>query len=164
MLKLSRETEYGLRGLLSLAHQPDGQVVQLGQIAGAERLPKSFLAKTFQKLGTAGLVRSHRGQRRGYTLARPATAIRLREILEVINGREVLGRCALWGSCPCHPDQPCLLHSRWAGLRQEMERVFDETTLADLAESSGVVAFPGPKVSGPVPVGGEAEAGEGSRP
>ena len=134
MLKLSRETEYGLRGLLSLAHLPDGRIVQLGRIAEAERLPKSFLAKTFQKLGTAGLVRSHRGQRRGYTLARPAAAIRLREILEVINGREVFGRCALCGSRPCNPERPCLLHSRWAKLRQEMERVFEATTLADLAQ------------------------------
>ena len=140
MLRLSRETEYGLRGLLSLAHLPPDRILQLGEIAEAERLPKSFLAKTFQKLGTAGLVRSHRGRRRGYSLARPASAIRLRDVLEVINGRELFERCALWGSRLCSPERPCLLHSRWARLRQDMLRVFEETTLADLAQTDGGTA------------------------
>ena len=48
-MKLSRESEYGIQGLIHLAQQPPGTVMQLATIAEAQGLPQSFLAKIFQK-------------------------------------------------------------------------------------------------------------------
>src|SRR3990170_8212936 len=59
-MKLSRESEYGIQGLIHLAQQPSGTVMQLAAIAEAQGLPQSFLAKIFQKFSQYGLGRSFR--------------------------------------------------------------------------------------------------------
>ena len=89
---LSRESEYGLEGLIVLARQPGGKVMLLQEIAEARGLPPGFLARIFQKLKHHNLVSSHRGAVRGYSLARPPSKISLREIFEAIEGSELFGR------------------------------------------------------------------------
>jgi len=85
---LSRESEYGLEGLIVLARQPEGKVMLLQEIAEARGLPPGFLARIFQKLKHHNLVSSHRGAVRGYSLARPPSKISLREIFEAIGSKK----------------------------------------------------------------------------
>src|SRR3989449_11380081 len=49
-------------------------------------IPETFLSKIFQTLATKGLIRSRRGFRAGFRLARPAERITLREIVEALQG------------------------------------------------------------------------------
>lgn len=136
-MRLSREAEYGLRGLLYLAQQDASQTVRLSEIAAAEDLPPSFLAKTFQKLSRHGLVVSHRGgAQRGYALARSPGAIRVREILEAIEGPNLFARCIFWNH-RCGEDQPCVLHHRWRHVRDLFVAVLEQTTLADVIPADG---------------------------
>jgi Rrf2 family iron-sulfur cluster assembly transcriptional regulator len=60
-MKLTRGGEYGIRGVLYLAKQEEGKVSMLSAIAKAQDVPPRFLAKIFQALAKAGVVRSHRG-------------------------------------------------------------------------------------------------------
>ena len=133
IMRLSRETEYALQGLVFLARQGDGTVVQLADIASAQRIPSTFLSKIFQKLARYGLLRSHRGSLRGYSLGRTANEISLREILEATEGPDLFSRCA-FGHHACGGDKnPCVLHGVWrktAGLLQVELETF---SLADLA-------------------------------
>lgn len=71
-----------------LASVPDGEVRALSRIAESQQLPASFLAKIFQKLARQGLLSAARGPGSGYALARPATSITIREILEIVEGKE----------------------------------------------------------------------------
>jgi Rrf2 family iron-sulfur cluster assembly transcriptional regulator len=130
---LSRESQYGLEGLIVLARQPRGKVMLLRQIAQAGRLPADFLARTLQKLRRHSLVSSHRGAIRGYALARPAQDIRLRDILEAIEGPTVFRRCIF--SPPRHTGypHPCRLHDEWARVSAALQAVMEETTLAQVA-------------------------------
>jgi Rrf2 family protein len=89
-MKLSRETEYGLMGLVHLAQQPEGTVMQPAAIAEAQGLPQSFLAKTFRKLTRYGLVRSLRDAARRYILSISTNGITLRDVLEAIEGPGLL--------------------------------------------------------------------------
>lgn len=130
-MKLSRECEYGLEGLLFLAAQPPDAVRLLSEIASARQLPQSFLAKTFQKLSQRGLLRSYRGATRGYALARRPEAISLREVLEAIEGPELFDRCIFW-SKRCAQDRPCLLHERWSHLKPQLITLMEQTHLSDL--------------------------------
>jgi hypothetical protein len=75
-MKLSRETEYGLMGLVHLAQQPEGTVMQPAEI--------------FQKLTQYGLVRSLRSTTRPYNLSRSTSEITLRDVLEDIEGPGLL--------------------------------------------------------------------------
>ncbi len=129
---LSRESQYGLEGLIVLARQPRGKVMLLRQIAQAGRLPAGFLARTLQKLRRHNLVSSHRGAVRGYALARPADDVRLREIFEAIEGPTVFRRCIF---SPRHAGDPlpCRLHDEWAEISAALRAVMEETTLAQVA-------------------------------
>ena len=92
-----------------------------------------FLWKILRKLRAKTLVRSFKGARGGYELARPGRSIRVAEVLAAGTNGDQLGRCAL-GLDKCEDRDPCPLHFQWKTLRQEMEERFAVTTLADLAE------------------------------
>ena len=70
-MKLSKESQYGLTGVLALAELPAGSVLSVAEIAAATGLAQPFLAKVFQRLARGGVLQSHRGRSQGYALARP---------------------------------------------------------------------------------------------
>jgi len=135
-MHLSRESEYGLKAMIYLAQQPPATVLTLHQIAEAEELPAGFLAKTFQKLVRHGLVQSFRGRQRGYRLAREASQISLRELLEAIEGPDLFQRCVFWGR-RCGETSPCVLHAGWRGIKPSLTEFLEVTSLASLANSGG---------------------------
>jgi Rrf2 family protein len=135
-MHLSRESEYGLKAMIHLAQQPPATVLTLHQIAEAEELPSGFLAKTFQKLVRHGLVESFRGRQRGYRLAREASQISLRELLEAIEGPDLFQRCVFWGR-RCGETSPCVLHGGWREVKPQLMAFFDATSLAALAQNGG---------------------------
>jgi Rrf2 family iron-sulfur cluster assembly transcriptional regulator len=129
---LSRESQYGLEGLIVLARQPRGKVMLLQQVAQAGHLPAGFLARTLQKLRRHNLVASHRGAIRGYALAKPAHQITLREIFEAIEGPTVFRRC-ICSSRRSGESNCCRLHDDWAPLAARLLEVMEGTTLAQVA-------------------------------
>jgi len=129
---LSRQSEYGLEGLIVLARQPQGKVMLLQEIAEARQLPPGFLAGIFQKLRRHNLVASHRGAVRGYALARPPREINLREIFEAIEGPNPFGRCIFWPG-RCDDREPCHLHPAWATVSTKLLKVTEKTTLEQVA-------------------------------
>ena len=60
-MRLTKGADYGARGVVYLARQPTDSVVLVGEIANAEGMPESYLAKIFQSLSREGIVQSHRG-------------------------------------------------------------------------------------------------------
>ncbi|MBI4641158.1 MAG: Rrf2 family transcriptional regulator [Candidatus Tectomicrobia bacterium] len=130
-MKLNKESEYGLKGLIFLASQPWGTVMLLSEIAKAQGLPQSFLAKIFQKFVQHGLVRSYRGKQRGYGLAKPLTAISLKEILEAVEGPDLFDRCLFW-SKRCADTNPCQLHNYWKEIKPQLIGTMERMMLKDL--------------------------------
>ena len=92
-MRLTRGADYGTRGIIYLARQPANAIVLVGDIASAEQLSESYLAKIFQELAKGGLVRSHRGAKGGFSLARPPEQITLRQVIEAIEGPIAINRC-----------------------------------------------------------------------
>ncbi len=92
-MKLTRGRDYGVRGILHLAMQPFEQVTLLRDVARNVDVPESYLAKIFQDLNKAGLVRSYRGAKGGFSLARPASEITLLQVIEALQGPISLNRC-----------------------------------------------------------------------
>jgi len=84
MLQITRQTEYAIRGLQELARRNDQAPVQLKLIAGSCMVSEAFLAKIFQMLAQAEVVRSHRGVKGGFSLGRPAEEITLRDIVGAV--------------------------------------------------------------------------------
>jgi len=131
-MRLTRGGEYGIRGMLHLAMQPPQAVTLLSEISAAQRIPESYLSKIFQALSKAGLVRSHRGFKGGYSLARDASEVNLREIIEGIEGPIALNRCAAEPS-KCDEELHCRIQDVWKEAQRAMLAVLEGTSLADLA-------------------------------
>lgn len=136
-MNFSRESEYALRGMVALAGiagepQP---ALTLQEIAAKQNLPPGFLSKIFQKLVRHALLESHRGILRGYTLARPASEITLRQILEAIEGPDLFERC-LFSHRRCGVEGRCVVHPYWGRVRGEVARLFEQVSLRDLAASA----------------------------
>ena len=93
MLQITRQTEYAIRGLQELARRNEDAPVQLKVLAGSCEVSEAFLAKIFQMLAQAGVVKSHRGVKGGFSLGRPADEITLREIVEICEGGIALNHC-----------------------------------------------------------------------
>jgi Rrf2 family transcriptional regulator, iron-sulfur cluster assembly transcription factor len=127
----SRSSGYAIQALTYLAAQPSGRLVGAREIATSLQIPMPFLWKILRKLSQEKLVRSFKGVHGGYELARPASSIRLSEVLLVGHDSGLLGDCVL-GLSACDEHDPCALHEQWKDLRAEMERKMKTTRLSDL--------------------------------
>ena len=127
----ARSSGYAVKALTHLAGQPPGKLVGAREMATTLDIPMPFLWKILRRLGKKKLVRSFKGVRGGYQLARPAETIYVREIL-IASQENHVGRCIL-GLAQCDDQAPCPLHSHWKDLRAEIEHTLETTTIADLA-------------------------------
>lgn len=135
MLQLTRDGEYAVRAVVFLASQPEGKVSLINEISEVQEVPKSYLSKIMQHLTRAGLVKSRRGARGGFTLARPAGSITLREAIEAVEGPIFLNVCLIRKG-ECHRDDLCPVHPVWKEAQKKLMEVLDGKTLADLVKDA----------------------------
>ncbi|MFA3915659.1 Rrf2 family transcriptional regulator [Ruegeria hyattellae] len=84
-MKLSTKGRYAMVALADMALQPEETLVTLGEISGRQDISLPYLEQLFVKLRRAELVSSVRGPGGGYRLARPASEIRIVEILAAVD-------------------------------------------------------------------------------
>jgi len=93
-MKISAQEEYGLRCLLQLARaDAEGESLTLSQIARREGISLANAGKLMWILNKAGFVQSQRGTKGGYRLSRPASSIRLNEVITVLDDESVATHC-----------------------------------------------------------------------
>jgi len=128
----SRPAEYAIRAMTLLASQEPGRLTGARKISDVEKIPMPFLWKVLRMLARRGLVRSFKGIRGGYELARPAGNISLNDVFLATDGADFRETCVL-GLPECDNQTPCPLHEQWKQIRTEMTQMLDHTSLADLA-------------------------------
>ncbi|WP_040610970.1 Rrf2 family transcriptional regulator [Oceaniovalibus guishaninsula] len=84
-MKLSTKGRYAMVALGDLALQPGGALVSLSELSKRQNISLPYLEQLFVKLRREGLVESVRGPGGGYRLARPASDIRISEILSAVD-------------------------------------------------------------------------------
>ena len=130
----SNATEYAIRGLSELAARGVSGPVMLDDLVAGTDLPRDFLAKIFQKLVRAGILRSAKGRGGGFALAKAQHEVRLIDIVEAIEGPQLLDECVV-GLEKCNDQMPCAQHDLYKPIRQRLKDYLITTTLADLASS-----------------------------
>lgn len=130
-MRLTRGSDYGLRGMLYMARQPLGQVCLVSQVAAAEELPESYLAKIFQDLARSRLLISHRGAKGGFSLVDDPQEINLLQIIEAVEGPIALAPC-LDIREGCDRVNLCEIYDALDSAQAQMISVLERTTLADL--------------------------------
>jgi Rrf2 family protein len=131
-MKLTKETEYALECLAWLAKRPEGAVIAAADLADTVGTSAGFMSKILQRLSGANVVRGHRGNPRGYSLARPADRISVRDVVESLEGDNIFERCIFWPE-PCSKANSCPLHDVWKRVRPQVRAQFSVLTMRDLA-------------------------------
>lgn len=131
-MQLTRGGEYGLRGVLFLAQQPREKITLIEEISRVQEVPESYLAKVFQILAKAGIVRSYRGAKGGFTLARDPVQITMRQVVEALEGPLYLNTC-LMSKDECRRQPQCPIHVVWMRAQEKLLEELEQVTLADLA-------------------------------
>jgi Rrf2 family iron-sulfur cluster assembly transcriptional regulator len=84
-MKLSTKGRYAMVALADLALQPSDGLASVADISRRQDLSLPYLEQLFVKLRRAGLVESARGPGGGYRLARPASEVRVSEVLAAVD-------------------------------------------------------------------------------
>ena len=133
-MKISAQEEYGLRCLVQLAGLRSGDSLTLPQIAEREGISTANAGKLMWLLNKAGFVQSTRGTKGGYFLARPASEIRLSEIIRVLDHDVVNKHCdsytGVLDSCVHNGD--CGIRPVIVGLHEIVENALSQITLAQM--------------------------------
>jgi len=85
-MKLTARSEYALLALVYLGRQKPEDPVSADTIACAQGIPPKFLEQILLTLKRAKYLRSTKGQRGGYQLAKPVDAVTLAEIVRLFDG------------------------------------------------------------------------------
>jgi Rrf2 family cysteine metabolism transcriptional repressor len=133
-LKLSTKARYGLRALMSLArHYGEGPVIAK-VIAREEDISENYLEQIMELLRRSGIVRSIRGAQGGFSLAKPPEDIKIKEIVDILEGPINLIDCL---SDPeiCNRSKECSARTFWKKLEENINKFLESHTLADLMHS-----------------------------
>src|SRR4029079_10302592 len=103
---ISKSATYALRAMVELAQLPPKAFVTAARIAKVCETPPKYLGKLLEILVGRNLIRSQKGLRGGYALARPAEEITLFEIIEAIDHVSRLPECLL-GQRQCSEKETC---------------------------------------------------------
>lgn len=128
-MRLSTKSEYALLALLELTrHYATGEPLQIRQIAADQSIPDRYLEQLLAILRRSGLVRSQRGAKGGYLLAREPWNISLLEVLSCVEGL---------GSQPPLPStassSSLVVHDVWQEAQAAADTVLKGYSLQDLA-------------------------------
>ena len=148
---LAQKTRYALRSLLYLAEQRGGAPVQLASIASSQRVPPKYLELIMLELKKAGMVRSTRGPKGGYELAREPTQVSFGEVVRAMQGPIALISCAsvnFYAPCgDCHDEASCAIRRAFSILRDQSAKLLEGISLADAANWE--TQLPDEKIAGP---------------
>jgi Rrf2 family iron-sulfur cluster assembly transcriptional regulator len=132
-MQVTREGDYGIRSVLYLARQPYKKVSFIAEISEAYLIPRTFLAKILQKLVKAKIVRSYRGVKGGFSLAKPARDISAFDVLEAIEGKLALNIC-IADKKNCVFSKHCPSHVLWASIQIKMVEILKKANFEDLVK------------------------------
>lgn len=132
-MELNTKGRYAVMAMADLAKHQAETAVPLSQIADRQQLSLSYLEQIFLRLRRAGLVDSARGRTGGYKLGRPASEIKVGEIMAAVEEETRMTRC-MEGGIGCLGEERCLTHSLWHSLGGHIAAFLWDVTLAEVLE------------------------------
>jgi len=131
---LSNKAKYAFKAMFALARLEPGALLQATAMATQDNISKKFLDLILLELRGAGLVRTVRGQRGGYALAKPPSEITLGQIVRIIDGPLAPIACAsvtAYRRCAdCKDEAACLVRQSMRRVRDAASEILDHTTLS----------------------------------
>jgi Rrf2 family protein len=134
-MKLSTRTRYAVRAIIELAQSNSNQPLQLKVIAQRQEISVKYLEQLMAVLRSAGFVRSVRGSKGGYVLAKAPNQIKLNEVLHRLEGTVATVEC-VENENSCSRSANCAARYLWTQVEQAIEQVLQSISLQDLVDKA----------------------------
>ena len=129
-MRLTSFTDFGLRVLMCMAGQPT-RAFTTAELARKLRVSRHHLAKVISRLAAANLLVTRRGGGGGAMLARAPEAIRLGDVVALLEADQALVECFAVGGGTCTLTPHCRLRGRLAEAEAAFIADLNRGTLAD---------------------------------
>ena len=129
-MNFSKTTSYSL-SILSYMAVNEKNSLSADELHRKLDIPYQYLRQLLTSLSKFGFIESVRGRNGGFKFRKSLEQITLANIIDVTEGLENYNKCFL-GLEKCPFDNVCSMHDIWQSTRENMLRIFNETTLADL--------------------------------
>ncbi len=131
MIRMSKQTDYGVLLLTQFAADPEGLTLSARELADRASLPLPMVSKILKVLTRGGLLVSVRGARGGYTLARRPDRITVTDVISALDGPFAMTECV---DAPgdCRQESSCPVRTNWHLINQTVRKALDNITLWDM--------------------------------
>lgn len=132
-MKIKKSSAYALHALMYMVRHDTQLPATTTIIAKSEGIPPDYLAKIFQQLAKARLIKAVKSKNRGYVFTRPPEDISLLELFETVEGGPLFDDCIL-RHCECGGTRDnCRIFSAWVNSTKRLKEILEETTIATAA-------------------------------
>ncbi|MBD2178862.1 Rrf2 family transcriptional regulator [Pseudanabaena sp. FACHB-1998] len=132
-MELSLKSEYAILAMLELAsHFALDQPLQIRQIAHQQNIPDRYLEQLLATLKRQGLVKSQRGSKGGYILAREPWKISVLEIIRGIEGHDPIAEKS--NKANNETASLSVIREVWESAQKAASNVLDSCSLKDLCD------------------------------
>ena len=138
LMNVGRRVDYAVRALSYLAGQAMGRIISRSDIEKSQDIPSFYLSKIMKDLVAGGLAESHIGSKGGFTLAKPASTITIKDVYETVERPLVLMECLEAGANYCSYCSVCSQKSIWEEAQQVLAKFLTGITIAHIADRQGL--------------------------
>ena len=135
-MKLTNKGKYAVMAMADLASNSDEGPISLAEISIRQNISLAYLEQIFLKLKNNKLVRSSRGANGGYVLEKPASEIKLSNIIYAVDEEVKTLNCKKNSKKGCNnKSTKCITHNLWDQLDKHINGFFENVKLQDLTKS-----------------------------
>ena len=135
-MKISTKGRYALRMLIDIAARGDDGYISLKEISEHQNISKKYLEQIVPLLTKNGMLRTNRGNKGGYSLAKNVEEITVGDVLRATEGSLAPVACLEYEVNDCPRADTCSTLYVWEGLYDAITKYLDSITLADIIERS----------------------------
>jgi len=134
-VKISTKGRYSLRMLLDLAEHKNDGFVSLKDISERQGISKKYLEQIVTLLSQPDILRTNRGNKGGYMLAREPDKYTVGDILRITEGGLFPVACLADKTNQCERSAHCKTLWVWKGLENVVNKYLDGITLQDILQN-----------------------------
>ena len=136
-MKLTTKGRYAVMAMADLASNARKGPISLSEISLRQNISLAYLEQIFLQLKNNRLVKSSRGAKGGYTLEKPASEIKLSNIIHAVDEEVKTLNCKKNSKRGCnHKSVKCITHNLWDQLDQHINGFFERVKLQDLTKNN----------------------------
>ena len=134
-MKLTNKGRYAVMAMADLASNASKGPISLSEISSRQNISLAYLEQIFLQLKNNRLVKSSRGAKGGYILEKPASEIKLSNIICAVDEEVKTLKCKRDSKKGCNgKNTKCITHNLWDDLENHINSFFDKVNLEDLVE------------------------------